>query len=358
MAIGARDLEGHGRNTLAVVLAGLGEGEAARASIAEALHIALELEIPDDIGRAYVNRAEIENWLGHPEQALETVYEGMRAAAEWGVANSYGVYLADQAVSYAFEAGRWDEAVRFMEQADRDAGPDRAVTYAASYSLELLACRGDERFTSLWERTRSLIVESPPSDNHGLIYQGGIQHAAFAGRYAEAVAAAWEGIDAIRGLDSSIRLAELARLAAWPTAETGRAVGLDGDAAAWATARERMAELISLSALWRDEITAPGGRLGQLLELNGEQVLAESARMERTDSAAQWAALADGWATLGRPFRSAMARWREAEAAEAAADREAAVTALRASHRCRLGAWCCAAAGAPGGHGPAHARAT
>lgn len=93
---------------------------------------------------------------------------------------------------------------------------------------------------------------------------------------------------------TSIRLAELARLAAWPTAETGRTARPGGDTAAWAAAGERMAELVALSALWRDEITEPGGRLGQLLELNGEQVLAERARMERTDSAAQLATLADG----------------------------------------------------------------
>jgi DNA-binding CsgD family transcriptional regulator/tetratricopeptide (TPR) repeat protein len=332
MAIGARDLEGHGRNTLGVVLAGLGETEAARASIAAALEIALELGIPDDIGRAYVNRAEIESWFGYPEQALETVDEGLRVTAEWGVANSYGVYLTDQAVSYAFEAGRWDAAIRLMEKAERDAGPDRSLPYAASYCLELLACRGDARFSSLWERTRPLIVVSPPSDNHGLIYQGGIQHEAFAGRYEEGVATAWEGIDAIRGLDSTIRLAELARLAAWPTAETGRAARLSGDAAALARACEGMSQLVELSTAWRGAIAEPGGRLGELLRLDGQQVLAEQARMQGDDSAAGWATLADGWTSLGRPFRSAMARWREAEAAEAAGDRASGVEALRLSH--------------------------
>jgi DNA-binding CsgD family transcriptional regulator/tetratricopeptide (TPR) repeat protein len=332
VAIGARDLEGHGRNTLGVVLAGLGQTEAARASIAAALEIALELGIPDDIGRAFVNRAEIESWFGYPEQALQTVYEGMGVAAEWGVANSYGVYLTDQAVSYAFEAGRWDEGVRLMEKAERDAGPDRSLAYAASYCLELLACRGDERFSSLWERTRPLILASPPSDNHGLIYQGGIQHAAFAGRHDEGVATAWEGIESIGGLDSSIRLAELARLAAWPTAEIGRAARRSGDEAALAKAREGMARLVELSTAWQEAIGAPGGRLGELLELDGQQVLAEQARLQGQDSPAEWAALADGWAALERPFRSAMARWREAEAAEAAGDRDAAAAALRLSH--------------------------
>ena len=60
--------------------------------------------------------------------------------------------------------------------------------------------------------------------------------------------------------------------------------------------------------------------------------MAEGARLEGEDSAAQWAALADAWADLGRPFRSALARWRGAEAAEAAGDRDAAVVALREAH--------------------------
>jgi DNA-binding NarL/FixJ family response regulator len=43
--------------------------------------------------------------------------------------------------------------------------------------------------------------------------------------------------------------------------------------------------------------------------------------------------LASAWADFGRPFRSAMARWREAAAAEASGDRDAAVAALREAHR-------------------------
>jgi DNA-binding NarL/FixJ family response regulator len=54
--------------------------------------------------------------------------------------------------------------------------------------------------------------------------------------------------------------------------------------------------------------------------------------MQGYDSGARWATLADGWASLGRPFRSAMARWREAEAAEATGDRASGVEALRLSH--------------------------
>jgi len=51
--------------------------------------------------------------------------------------------------------------------------------------------------------------------------------------------------------------------------------------------------------------------------------------MEGHDSAAQWAEIADDWAHMGRPFRAATARWRQAVSAEAAGDRDSAVAALR-----------------------------
>ncbi len=58
-AIGARDIEGHALNSLGFSLAGLGCIEAALEASEEALRIALELGLPDDIGRAHVNLAEV-----------------------------------------------------------------------------------------------------------------------------------------------------------------------------------------------------------------------------------------------------------------------------------------------------------
>ncbi len=63
-AIGSRDVEGHALNSLAAVLAGLGEYETGVEMIDAARDIALELQIPDDIGRAYVNKVE-----GHDPQS-------------------------------------------------------------------------------------------------------------------------------------------------------------------------------------------------------------------------------------------------------------------------------------------------
>ncbi len=178
-----------------------------------------------------------------------------------------------------------------------------------------------------------MALESPASDHHGLIFMGGIEHAAFSGEHELAVQYAWEGIELIRQSDAAIRLVELARVSAWPITELGRRARLAGDVAALERARADMARLIELAAEWREAIPSSAGRLTRVLDLDLEQVEAERARLEGTDGPVQWASLADAWAGMGWPFRSAMARWRAAEAAEASGDRDAAVAALRESHR-------------------------
>jgi len=332
-SIGARDLEGHGLNTLGIVLAGLGETAAASDSIEAALQIALELGIPDDIGRAYVNRGDIDNWSGHPERALQSSLEGMRAAAEWGVALSYGTSIAFGAVSSAFESGEWAQAARILDDADRMAPTTEGTQiYRSTYVLEFLACRGEDDLDSLWDRTRHLMVDRPPSCCHGLIYLGGIEHAAFAERHDEALEIAWEGIDMVNRSDAQFHLSDLARVTAWPQAEVGRMARATGDVEAARESDEQMDRLAELASDWQRQIGEPGGRLGQVLELNVAQVEAERGRMEGSASAATWGSLADAWSELGRPFRAAMARWREAEVAEATGDREAAASALHEAH--------------------------
>lgn len=331
---GVRDLEGHGLNSLGVVLAGLGETSTANESIETALGIALELGIPDDIGRAYVNRAEIESWSGFPDRAVETSLEGVRVCTEWGVSSSYGAYIGHGGVSFAFEIGDWDQAASFMAETDRlGSNTEGNEVYRASYLMEYLACTDHPAFQPTWRRTQQLTVGRPTSDNYGLLIQGGIEHAAFAGRHDEAVRIAWDGIERIGESESPLRLAELARVVAWPLAEIGRAAHLAGDEAAKAEVDQGMDRLLDMATTWQRSSMDPTDRLARLFELDVAQIGAERARIEGADTARVWGSLASAWADFGRPFRSAMARWREAAAAEADGDRDAAAVALREAHR-------------------------
>ena len=64
-----------------------------------------------------------------------------------------------------------------------------------------------------------------------------------------------------------------------------------------------MARLADLAEGWQGRLADPGPRLSEVLRLDGRQVAAEAGRMRGADVADDWAALADGWTALGRPFR-------------------------------------------------------
>ncbi len=333
-AIGARDLEGHGLNTLGVALTGLGQISAAHESITAALAIALELGIPDDIGRAYVNRADIEHWSGDPERALATSVEGLQVAADWGVSSSYGAWIGYGAVTFAFEVGRWDQAAWLLAEADRIVGsPETAMVYRAAYSMEYLAGTGEPGFEALWERVRRTVSGSPLSDDLVTILQGALTFLAFAGRTDEALAVVRQAVDLFGDLGTSFRASELSRVAAWVVADAVLADRTGSAGTPVPDADALMARLADLAEGWQRRLADPGPRLSELLRLDGRQVAAEAGRMRGADVADDWAALADGWAALGRPFRTAIARWREAGAAERAEDRARAAEALRESHR-------------------------
>jgi DNA-binding CsgD family transcriptional regulator/tetratricopeptide (TPR) repeat protein len=332
-AVGARDLEGHGLNTLAVALAGLGHIRAANESIAAALAIALDLGIPDDIGRAFVNRADIEHWSGDPERALQTSLDGMQVAADWGVASSYGAWLGYGGVTVAFETGRWAEASRLMAEADRVVGsPEATWFYRTSYVMELLAYRGDPGLGSLWERARRTPGRSLESDNDAVILQAAIAHLTLAGRLDEALSVVREALELVESVATGFRTAELARVAAWPVADAGRAARSAGAQAGIREARSLMGRLVDLSGAWRITLADPGERLTRILSLDADEVARERTRLEGTDGPDDWAAMADAWSSAGRPLRAAMARWREAGSAEEAGERARAAEALREAH--------------------------
>ncbi len=186
--------------------------------------------------------------------------------------------------------------------------------YRSTYVLELLACAGDQGFWPLWEDTRPMLLARPATDNSGLAYMAGIQHAAFAGDDAQALAWGHEGVDLLSTSEAGIRLVELARVTAWPVADMGRRARLAGDVAALQSARAEMTWLAELVTTSRRQFERYPSRLKDILAHCGDQVEAERARMEGEGAVAPWATLADRWADLGRPYRAAYCRWRLATA--------------------------------------------
>jgi DNA-binding CsgD family transcriptional regulator len=199
--------------------------------------------------------------------------------------------------------------------------------------MEYLAGLGEPGFEALWERVRRTISGSPLSDDLVTILQGGLTFLALAGRTDEALVVVRQAVDLFSDLGTSFRASELSRVAAWVVADAVLADRTGSTGAPVSDAHALMARLTDLAEGWQGRLADPGPRLSELLRLDGRQVAAEAGRMRGADGADDWAALAEGWAALGRPFRTAIARWREAGAAERAEDRARAVEALRESHR-------------------------
>lgn len=333
-AAGAREWEGHALNTLGTSLAALGQGDAAVIAMDAAMAIAVELGLPDDIGRAHVNRGDILSYSGYPVQALAATEEGIRHVIELGMESSYGAYLRYGAVQFAYEAGDWSKAGEFLRAGDRQA-PEGIGTqlYRVLYVLPYLVGSGADEAARTCDLARRGYVASPPTAVAAVVYMAGVELAAFEARFEEALALVREGLDLVAPTDGGRYVSDLARVAAWPLAEAGiraRGAGAHEDAEA---AELGLRQLTVVAADARVALADAGDVLRRILALNASQVAVEQGRLEGRSTGNDWRALAEGWDEVGHPYAAAYARWREADAEERAGRREAAVGALRAAHK-------------------------
>ena len=149
-----------------MVLSGLGEAAAATDAIAEALAIALELGIPDDIGRAYVNTApSIESWTASRAGA-GIIARGHAGRFRLGRRTSYGVLHRRWRGVLRLRGGPWAEGSTSWPKRPQATPIDGTDVYRSAYVMELLACRGDEDLAAM-ERAHGLVLERPPRTTTG-----------------------------------------------------------------------------------------------------------------------------------------------------------------------------------------------
>ena len=104
--------------TLGFDLAFLGDSASGVSALERAQVIAEELGNPDDIGRAYLNRAELLSGpLNCLAEAAEIAQRGVARVRQLGLERTYGVALQAIAVNTLFRLGRWSEADVFLRQA-------------------------------------------------------------------------------------------------------------------------------------------------------------------------------------------------------------------------------------------------
>jgi DNA-binding CsgD family transcriptional regulator len=340
-AVGAREIEGHARNTRGLSRAMDGEVDEGIADLLDAKAIAEDVGVVDDIGRAYANWNWVLDTVGRLEEAIDVASAGVEATARLGLMRFFGAHMLCGVGDALYRLGRWDECARTARRAE-DVAPFGVNAILTQELLGRLAV-AHGRFTEAADRLGPLGPLAARANDIQFVCPVEASLAELAlwqGRPEEALdrlRAAIEQID----FTPEVRIAELYALAlraAADLAETARARRVDADEARAVAAGEQI-----LAAIRQRHAVVLAER-PVFLALSSPWLAlceAEGTRLSRTHDPEAWLAVAAAWEELGRPYPAAYARWREAEARLAArGDRRSVADALRTAHEIasRLGA--------------------
>ena len=330
-AVGARSEEALALGILGWDVAVLGDVEAGVASFREGKRIAEELGSVEGQALAQANLASLLDRVGRTEESLAVAREGFEVVRSFGLERTYGGLLAGSAAKALISLGRWDEADVVTEEALERGPAGRAAVWLLLNRGRLLAARGNfEAATRLLNEARDIEERLGGTEYRAALLAAIAELAVWQGRLADCRKAVAEGVrraDAGAPPDPSL---------AWLAALGLRA---EADAAAGARARhdeEALAESRALCTAIAERVEGygrgrgvPTGRTSALIAL----CRAELGRVEGTSTAGEWAAVADEFGALGRPFPVAYARYRQAEAIlTARGPRPIAEQTLREAH--------------------------
>jgi ATP/maltotriose-dependent transcriptional regulator MalT len=331
-AAGALMMVGEVLNTLGMARIALGEVRAGESLLRQAMALAREQNDMDDLGTAYSNLADLLNLAGRTTDALAVIEQGQdEVKRHMGQAYTWMVLTHS---TLAFEAGDW-------EKARASAGPPITSLYGVALIFRLLRDAevalgmGDETLAlERLEAAEPLVRVTGEAQWHGLYgslrgelrRRGGDLEGA-----QSAVALALDELEVCT--DDVMRIARVS------------AVGLSVEADRALRARDLREDHTETDALARARIhldrlqaaAQDGGAVEQAWLAVG---IAERARAQGENAPQMWAAAAESWGQLGRPYCAAQMRWREAEALVEAGDRASAASVLAEAKRAadRLGA--------------------
>jgi DNA-binding CsgD family transcriptional regulator len=283
-------------------------------AIAEAIHSA------EGIALGATNLAILLDRVGRTADALDVAVAGWERARTIGVERTYGGQLLAIAAKAAIALGRWDEAEAFLAT-----GLDRAPVGPSSISLSiqrgrLATWRGELAAAAdalAW--ARAVDDAAGGTDDRAALLAALAELAAIQGRATEARAAVAEGLRMAAGGPPDPALAQLAATGLRVEADAAASARARHDGAADEDARRRAGRI----ALEVERIAAVLGMPGSTAPVPREpsRIVAltalcrmEARRVEERDDGAGWAAVAEVWEAIGRPYPVAYARYRQAGA--------------------------------------------
>jgi DNA-binding CsgD family transcriptional regulator/tetratricopeptide (TPR) repeat protein len=326
--VGARAEEGHALTVLGTSLGTLGQIEAGIAYLEQAREIASELGEVADLVRAHMNLATVLEWSGRCADGAGLYLAGLDVARRFGAFGRYGPMLLPYAATALLSLGRRAEAGQLLAEAfelDLESPADRIGPLIARGNLRLW----DGDLAAAQADFGQVLTESPaPLDpvTAARLRCGLAETALWDGRLPDGRAAVADGLAALAGAEEPYwitRLCGTGLAVEAAAAGPGRGRPADGE---YQAVRERAAGLLDRI---RSAISAPDLALTPALAASVLTAEAEWSRVDGPSDPERWASSAGAWEALSRPWPSAYARWRQAEALLAArAPRGTARTAL------------------------------
>jgi DNA-binding CsgD family transcriptional regulator/tetratricopeptide (TPR) repeat protein len=309
--VGAAEVECDALNTLGALLTMLGAREEASEPLRAGMKLAEELGALEELRRAYINLAQMLDEAGRLDEAAELSREGwQRLRPQIGTA---AVYMAAEAGLRFGPLGRSDEGIAVLEEALETARPGTLAGMAHAALAEITAPLGQ------LDRARTHLESASRMLGDDFVYWTLTRGSAAA----EVALAAGQPAELRHIVDPHAELPHvyvaylmpLHRLAIRAEAALATEARATGDASA---EREATSRAKAFLARVRALITPNEWPLGPappetLLELEFCEL--EASRACGETDADGWAAHAARWEQLGRPFRAAYARLREADAA-------------------------------------------
>jgi ATP/maltotriose-dependent transcriptional regulator MalT len=322
-AVGHREAEAIALNALGTAMGERGQTDAGVEHIRESLAIAREEDLPMEEGGAWINISDVLNLAGRTEEALAVARQGLEAGltSPWRTADWLRLAISD----CSFQLGDWDEAEAAIPAPSRRHTGGTFV-YWQLCRAQLAVARGDVALAE--EAIAALREATAGSTEPQFLGPYGVLSAELARRAGDldsARAAVDEGLDRIEYCSEDVlRISALAVAGLRVEADAGQLARDRRDDEAAALVHSRADALLG-----RARLAAESGWAVEAPQLATAE--AEYARATGGDSGPLWAAAAERWEELRRPYQSSYTRWREAEALMAAGDREGATRAATAA---------------------------
>jgi DNA-binding NarL/FixJ family response regulator len=328
--VGDRRTEGNALNTLAGDLADLGRGELATALWERSFELAVEIDDPEELGRAYSNGIEMLAICGHNERALDLVPEGVERTSATGMWRAWGSSIDLHAAVIAYGLGRWSDAGSYVEAGQLQDLDPQSEAYTLVRTVPLLVGRGDwDTAATMLARIGELLGRFETEFQYTGPYTcARAELALWQGHPRDALAAIEEGLERLERTDDTRFTMRLIRLGTRAAADLAEVARDRRDA----TRTEALQVAAGLRARCQPAVAAIAEMDGGLaLELAAEEatVAAEDRRLHGDRDPVAWREAAERWAARRRPYHCAYVRYREAEASLGHGDRAGATAALR-----------------------------